>query len=521
MGLGIAIQAHKEGNLQLASEHYKRAIDQKVSKPILYQNYGALLRSMELIDEAIDCYKKGLLLFPDDLGISMNLANAIRDKHPSKAIFLYSKLINRILSSNTNQDSKLLEELVINVVTLLRDYSLHAWAYDCLKYSLAFLDVTSRIALQLLLLADEGQETFLSNYQPKKLLKIIHSHLDNAEFEEQLEAYFALAGHYAAKSEMTLSSIYFSKANQALANHSSLSENIQSKLNCHYWNYSNHLLKEQHFALGWKLYDYGLRAPCAGPQRWQRALAKPFSTSDLSIWRGENLTNKSLLILDEQAIGDVMMFITMIPRLVEEAKFIGILLNDRLISMYQRSFKQYIDSGSIRLFKHSDFHENNLQSSDFDFQIPIASICQYRFDHPSKFQDLQPLLRSNLTEADALKKRYYATSSPSNMLVGISWQGGGKSGRIRQKSLPIQSFLEIIKNVPNCTFVSLQYGDCSNAISLFRDGGVDVIYDDSINPLKDMDSWLSQVSSCDAVLALPIQLLWCWRSKHLHHVLTE
>ena len=43
MGLGIAIQAHKEGNLQLASEHYKRAIDQKVSKPILYQNYGAHL----------------------------------------------------------------------------------------------------------------------------------------------------------------------------------------------------------------------------------------------------------------------------------------------------------------------------------------------------------------------------------------------------------------------------------------------------------------------------------------------
>ena len=33
---------------------------------------------MELIDEAIDCYKKGLLLFPDDLGISMNLANAMR-----------------------------------------------------------------------------------------------------------------------------------------------------------------------------------------------------------------------------------------------------------------------------------------------------------------------------------------------------------------------------------------------------------------------------------------------------------
>ena len=47
------------------------------------------------------------------------------------------------------------------------------------------------------------------------------------------------------------------------------------------------LLKLQDFSNGWKMYDYGLRAPCAGPQRWQRALAKPFSSSQVPIWRGE------------------------------------------------------------------------------------------------------------------------------------------------------------------------------------------------------------------------------------------
>ena len=44
MGLPLAIKAHGEGNLAEAARQYERALDQNKVEPILFQNYGALLR---------------------------------------------------------------------------------------------------------------------------------------------------------------------------------------------------------------------------------------------------------------------------------------------------------------------------------------------------------------------------------------------------------------------------------------------------------------------------------------------
>ena len=60
MGLQLAVKAHSDGNLSLAEAHYKRALEQKVNKPVLYQNYGARLRSLEKLDEALQIYEIGL-----------------------------------------------------------------------------------------------------------------------------------------------------------------------------------------------------------------------------------------------------------------------------------------------------------------------------------------------------------------------------------------------------------------------------------------------------------------------------
>ena len=42
------------------------------------------------------------------------------------------------------------------------------------------------------------------------------------------------------------------------------------------WNLGCQLLKRE-MGLGWEYYNYGLQAPAAGLQRWQRALPKPFN----------------------------------------------------------------------------------------------------------------------------------------------------------------------------------------------------------------------------------------------------
>ena len=63
-------------------------------------------------------------------------------------------------------------------------------------------------------------------------------------------------------------------------------------------------------------------------------MPKPFTNEQCTIWRGEKLYNKRLLLLEEQAIGDVMQFMTLIPDLLEEAHHVGVLINNRLVEVY-------------------------------------------------------------------------------------------------------------------------------------------------------------------------------------------
>ena len=55
----------------------------------------------------------------------------------------------------------------------------------------------------------------------------------------------------------------------------------------------------------------------------------------------------------------------------------------------------------------------------------------------------------------------------------------------------------------DCRFVSLQYGDDAPHLERYRkSSGIEVLHDDSIDPLRDMDGWLSQVAAMDAVLSI-------------------
>lgn len=62
--------------------------------------------------------------------------------------------------------------------------------------------------------------------------------------------------------------------------------------------------------------------------------------------------------------------------------------------------------------------------------------------------------------------------------------------------------MEILKNIPDITFVSLQYGDCHKQIENWNKAGIPIIYDKRINSLKNMDHWIDQVAACDAVVSV-------------------
>ena len=80
-----------------------------------------------------------------------------------------------------------------------------------------------------------------------------------------------------------------------------------------------------------------------------------------------------------------MMFATLIPRLQEEGARITLFPGDRLVSMYKRSIP------NITVLSSNDLKEGHLKASDFDFQSPLGSICQYRFHKLDDYGPRSPI----------------------------------------------------------------------------------------------------------------------------------
>ena len=501
MGLPAALKAHKDGNSKLACQHYQRALEQRDHRPALFQNYGALLREQGDIQKAAQIYKHGLSLFPKDRGIRLNYANLIRLTRPISALDLYIELLAEKFAQNepitTNDYRSLLD--------ILDQNSLHSWSFAIC----AFLIKTTSITPCLLIYfykacITSSVSTTIAQSQLGCLEELIEVTVSDLPILEQAEYQYALSWVYTHRSDFVTAKDLFYKARKTLAELTSFSkedaETAQNLNNINSWNLSCALLCHQDFESGWPLFEYGLRARSNSPQKWQRAMPKPFTHNEINIWRGENLQNKKLLVLEEQAVGDVMQFITLIPDLLSEASHITILMSDRLIPIYKRSFEESIENGLLSIVSFADIANNKVDPREFDYQTAIGSICAHRFLNVSDYSKYTPILKSNSTLTRQLRQDIEKSSKKK--IVGISWKGGGTPSRISEKSVTPESFISLFDGLDDFLLVDLQYGDTSKTIQQWQERGISVYHNDNINPLKNMDDWLSLVDACDAVLSV-------------------
>ena len=533
VGLPKAVQAHSKGNYQEAYHHYQRALDQGVTKSSLYQNFGALLRKLGKVDEAEDIYRKGLQHHPNHIDIINNYSNLIRDTKPLTALKGYLVVFkSRFLAEDTEHE--VLHASLLNIIETLRLIGSNTLALRVVVRSLLLVGVTPELLRAILLLQDSDVTSSLGNLTNSNfpsegiLVSTLKQCISDCEPLKKASIYYALSSHYLSQSQPSDAIQYYEIGTRILESTNFSDEekkDAQEMINIHAWNFSCLLLKLQNFSSGWKMFEYGLQAPAEGPQRWQRALTKPFTSSQLPLWRGESLRGKKLLVLEEQGIGDGMMFLTLLPRLIDEALSLTVVITKRLYAIYTRSFESYIKAGSLKIITMVDLRELRYSFSDFDFQTPIGSICQYRYLDISSYSPAVPVLKPNLKLSVSLKQSYSNILRPSNKIIGISWRGGGRADRIRTKSPDPKDFISILRGLEGFTFVSLQYGPVAEDIKQFKSLGVDVHHDESIDPIKDMESWLNQVAACDAVLSvatttvhgsggldIPTMCLLSWRS---------
>lgn len=497
--LSEALELHRKGDAAQALKLYEHVLKRDRPPLVAFLNASSIWRSEEKTELSIACLKRGIEFYPNEAGLWNNLANCHLD---TQALTIAISHYRQALTLNPG-----FIEARVTLASCLRDLGFVHLAYGTIHHR--YCKTKSDKERQRLLFPLVEVIVALAAQDNKKFelndLEHFMQFVENEVHQEHGSAEPWRAGLLLANLWINVDQLdravlcrkklvedtktFFSQPGKE---NLILNKSFHKSWHALNWNLGIKLIKKARFKEGWSLYEHGLQVPAKGPQRWQRSLRKPFTPKEVPFWRGELLKGKRLLLLGEQGIGDSMMFATLIPRLQDEGAQIVLLPGDRLVSIYKRSLPD------VTVLSKDDLLQGDWNASEFDFQSPLGSICQYRFHQLADYGPRATFLKADPSHTAKLREKY----SDGRPLVGISWQGGGTAKRIPLKSLKLKELIPLFE-CSDYRFVSLQYGDDGPHLERFyKATGIEILHDDSINPLKDMDGWLSQVAAMDAVVSI-------------------
>ena len=487
-----AIKLHEQKNEIEALKAYQHLMDKGCTDVSIYVNGGAILRKRKEYDEAIKFYRRGLYYNDKDERIWGNYANTLDDKGEAElAIYAFRKSFSLKHTEHT-------------LIALSKIYAKAGYTAHAIKIakSLILASKTKVEAVKVLTnlfeaigrVAGAWTSGVEKNEEWSKVLEKIEVTIleqDTATISDKILRTTFLAQAWINMDQLERARERFKDTLVLVKHLASKGEDLKSdftkQLNALGWNLSIYLLKKGKLKEGWDLYDNGLRVEAEGKQKWQRSLRKPIDHRKVPVWKGESLTNRSLILLGEQGIGDTMMFSSLIPMFQKMHKCkIYLMPGNRLVESYKRFAKEItimeesevskkIDDGSLRL----------------DFQLPVGSIPSRGFDKLELYKPTQKVIAANTDLANKKKSEYLNQTNTKKFVIGISWQGGGKTNRIKMKSIGLGDLLPLFK-IENCTFVSLQYGDDGSTSRNSTKAGTSIIHDDDFDPVLRIDEWFSQ-----------------------------
>jgi tetratricopeptide (TPR) repeat protein len=186
------------------------------------------------------------------------------------------------------------------------------------------------------------------------------------------------------------------------------------------------------YARGWPQYE----------TRWQfEHLAGTEPMYVQPRWHGEDLKDKTILVIGEQGHGDCIQFSRFIFNLHAMGAKIKLQVTEGLIPLL----------GASSLLQSIGRYTDDL--GEFDYWVPIMSIpgiLGINLDNLPKLQ--------NYLNADAgLAQEWLKRLGPKHrMRVGVSWSGRKDSWINQHKSVPFPVILELIKNNPQYEWINLQ-----------------------------------------------------------------
>ncbi len=239
---------------------------------------------------------------------------------------------------------------------------------------------------------------------------------------------------------------------------------------------------------GWEMYSYGFLPN----NKLSRAPKRKFN---VPLWNGNPIQGKRLLVWREQGLGDELMFAHIIPEIFSLCSDVVIECEERLASLFQRSFPQcHVRTQSF------DFLTGLSLNNDFDYHVPIGSLAQLFRSEIELFQRGKPYLIPDTKLVNKYADRL--SEFVNKKIVGICWRSGVVTAERSLQYSPLSSWKPIL-DLQNIVFVNLQYGECAQEIKQARETiGVDIIEWEDLDLRNDLESVAALMSNLDCVVSV-------------------
>jgi tetratricopeptide (TPR) repeat protein len=233
---------------------------------------------------------------------------------------------------------------------------------------------------------------------------------------------------------------------------------------------------------GWPEYEWRF---------WSERI-EPRRSSPGRDWDGSNLRGRTILVRAEQAIGDQIMFASILPELLRDAGHVIVECDRRLVPIFARSFP----AAEVVAYPYRAWRKRP-RSSWPEVRAWMGTLpVFYR-----RRADMFPHHHGFLVAAPALvaKWKRRMRSLGTRLKVGISWSGGSEPYSAALRSIPLTDWSSLLAT-PGVAFVNLQYGP---AKSDARDVGSARVYDwADADPVRDLENFAAEIAALDLVVSI-------------------
>ncbi len=231
---------------------------------------------------------------------------------------------------------------------------------------------------------------------------------------------------------------------------------------------------------GWELYEWRWKA--ADQVTAYLPTGKPaFSMSD---------HKKKVLVWCEQGLGDEIMFSSVLPEFNRLCAKLLVRTDARLVPLLARSMPdiEFIARGSP------------IDETRYDEQIAMGGMCRFLRNELESFKPASAgYLVADPDKARSLRRALVGASS--DKLCGISWRSKNPHNGA-DRSLGLASLVKPLA-MPGVRFVNLQYGDTQQEIDdVAQQLGIEVLQCTELDNLRDVDGLASLITACDFVVSV-------------------